>query len=338
VKRKNIIKITKEEAMPRVVGEKVKKEKDDKIKQLDNVKNENVVNKKSLNTKKATSKTNSKVGSSKNSKGSRLEKTSNNKTSAKENDRRKSSTVKNKALDKSVVKGKDISESKKISTKEDKKEPKTYLKEYYDLPYRYDETIVTILAQTPKRLFVYWDVSDKDKERYRNAFGEDFFEKTYPVLLVHNEELNYTFEIPINDFANSWYLDIKDSKTKYVVQLGRKFKNIEQAHNVNYEKMQEEHVSLQNDFVYITDSNKLEAPNDHVLFEKLKGQITYRNLKTGDEFNKDISNIISKLEGTYSNAGVQELYKELYGDEFDRGEFSISNPGSGMPTSGMFRK
>jgi hypothetical protein len=335
VKRKNIIKITKEEAMPKFVGEKVKKEKDDKIKQLDNVKNENVVNKKSLNSKKATSKTNSKVDSSKNNTGSKIERAStNNKTSAKEKDRKKSTTVRNKAPAKPVVKEKDISESKKISTKE----PKTYLKEYYDLPYRYDETIVTILAQTPKRLFVYWDVSDKDKERYRKAFGEDFFEKTYPVLLVHNEELNYTFEIPINDFANSWYLDIKDSKTKYVVQLGRKFKNIEQAHNVNYEKMQEEHVSLQNDFVYITDSNKLEAPNDHVLFEKLKGQITYRNLKTGDEFNKDISDIISKLEGTYSNAGVQELYKELYGDEFDRGEFSISNPGSGMPTSGMFRK
>ena len=84
-----------------------------------------------------------------------------------------------------------------------------YLLEYYDLPFRYNETVVKILAQTPKRLFVYWDVADKDKQTYLNAFGESFFNDTYPVLLVHNENKNYTSEVAINDFANSWYLDIQ---------------------------------------------------------------------------------------------------------------------------------
>ena len=186
---------------------------------------------------------------------------------------------------------------------------------------------------------MYWDVSDKDREKYRKAFGDDFFQKTYPVLLIHNEELNYTFEVPINDFANSWYLDIQDSKTKYVVQLGRKFRTVKDAKSFDREVVREEQINFQNDFIYITDSNKLEAPNDHILFEKLGNQVTYRNIKNGNEYNKDINSLMSKLQNIYPDSNIKNLYKELYGDELDGEEgFNISNPSSGsMPTSG-FRK
>ena len=211
-----------------------------------------------------------------------------------------------------------------------------FLQEYYDLPYRYNETIVTILAQTPKRLFVYWDISDKDREKYRKAFGDDFFEKTYPVLLVHNEELNYTFEVPINDFANSWYLDIQDSKTNYVVQLGRKFKNVEQTKTANFEVVKEEHINLQNDFIYITDSNKLEAPNDHMLFELLSSKVTYRNVKDGSESTKDLKDLVNDFNRVYPAEVVHELYTKLYSNEIMQEDFGRKNPASseiGLPTS-----
>ena len=238
---------------------------------------------------------------------------------------------------KAVVKksnAKVANQKKAITRKKVSKTKKEYVSEYYDLPYRYNETVVKILAQTPKKLFVYWDVADKDNQTYINAFGQNFFEKTYPVLLVHNEELNYTFEIPINDFANSWYIDINDSKTKYVVQLGRKFRDVNDI-KVSKQIAEEEKINLQNDFVYISDSNKLETPNDHMLFEKVGNQITYRNIKNGTEFAKDVKFIVSKLEKTYTNPNVKDMYKELYEDEFNtEEEFSISNPGSkDIPTS-----
>ena len=182
------------------------------------------------------------------------------------------------------------------------------------------------MAQTPRRLFVYWEVSEKDKETYKNAFGEDFFEKTYPVLLVYNEQMNYTFEVPINDFANSWYLDIKDPKTKYVVKLGRKFRNIADIRE-NKEIIKEEHINLQNDFIYITDSNKLEAPNDHVLFEKLPSKIIYRNVKNGDETNKDTNQILDKIAENYKEANIKDVYYTLYGEEIS--EEILNNPTSG---------
>ena len=223
----------------------------------------------------------------------------------------------------------------KVATKETTKKL-DFLQEYYDLPYRYNETIVTILAQTPKKLFVYWDISDKDKESYIKAFGEDFFEKTYPILLVHNEDLNYTFEVPINDFANSWYLDINDPRTNYVVQLGRKFKSSDQMKNINYNAVRQENINLQNDFIYITDSNKLESPNDHILFELLSDKIRYRNVKTGREFTKDLKSLSKELINSYPNEVINELYTKLYEDEITREDFGRKNPLSGelgLPTS-----
>lgn len=290
------------------------------------------------NTKKVLKEKNSsKSKTSKKTKAKKAETTKKISAASKKSDSSKTAKKevkeKNNKLKKETIKK--AVRTAKIPAKKPKKELKQeYLQEYYDLPYRYNETVVKILAQTPKRLFVYWEISEKDRETYLNAFGEDFFEKTYPVLLVHNEEMNYTFEVPINDFANSWYLDIQDPKTKYVVQLGRKFRNIQDIRPVK-EIIEKENINLQNDYIEITNSNELEAPNDHVLFESLGNQVTYRNVKNGYEFKKDISSVIEKLSKSYKDADIKEIYRELYGEEIS--EDILSNPSSGSLSSSSFK-
>lgn len=211
--------------------------------------------------------------------------------------------------------------------KNEAQEQTSYMLEYYDLPYRYNETIVKILAQTPKKLFVYWDISDSDRQKYLKAFGERFFEETYPVLLVHNEEKNYTFEVPINDFANSWYLDINDAKSKYVIELGRKFRTKPEIVNIaTTEETQD--VVLHNDYVPIIKSNVLEVPNDCILFENLPRKILYRNVKNNQENFVDIENIgfIKDIEHIYS---INDLYKEFYKDEIEEENMlDLLNPSS----------
>ena len=222
------------------------------------------------------------------------------------------------------------SEEKKEKTESSFKSK--YMLEYYDLPYRYNETVVKILAQTPKRLFVYWDISDIDRKKFQEAFGERFFEETYPVLLVHNEDKNYTFEVPINDFANSWYLDINDPKSKYVIQLGRKFRT--KPEFVNIASVQTNSVELQNDYVPITTSNILEVPNDHILFEKIGTRALYRNVKTNIESYVDIANskFMKKIGKIYS---IYDLYKEIYKNELGDGSLTdLLNPSS-MSSSGV---
>lgn len=187
---------------------------------------------------------------------------------------------------------------------------KINLLEYYDLPYRYNQTVVKVLAQTPKTLFVYWDISDEDRKNYIKQYGEDFFNTTKPVLIIHNVTMNYTFEIEINDFANCWYFNINDEKCEYVVELGRRSKG--------------NNVSIPNDYLYVTSSNKIESPNGHVLFEKAQKTLYYRDVKTNKTYSKDVANLeFIKYFGKIYN--LTSLYKEIYKDE---NIFDINNPTS----------
>ena len=235
-------------------------------------------------------------------------------------------------MEESADNSKNENSSKDEKIKQDKKveEKKTpdYLVEYYDLPYRYNETTVKILAQTPKRLFVYWDIADNDREKYINAFGSDFFYKTYPVLLLYNEDKKYVKEIAINDFANSWYIDIDDPKTKYTIQLGRKF--IEQPQIIDMAKISENNIILRTDYLPIASSNTLEAPNDHVLLENLPKFIIFRNVKTNQEVAVELNKFKDSLG---DNFNVGEFYEEHYKDEISEGMFDMANPSSKLSSS-----
>ena len=240
---------------------------------------------------------------------------------------KKSTSTKSKTRKTKIVKVPSLATARKksISKKTKKEEKKDFASvlEYYDLPYRYNETVVKILAQTPKILFVYWDLSDADREKYKEKYGEYFFNDTYPVLIVHNKTLNYSQEIEINDFANSWYIHLSDSRSEYYVELGRRFKD--------YAKRNPELPPIEdvNSIIPVTSSNNLVMPNDHVLLDEVKPKVKYRNVKTNEETYKDTRHILAnnKLIDFYS------LYKEIYQVENLSNIFSLSNPSSGNPTS-----
>ena len=232
--------------------------------------------------------------------------------------------------------------AKALTTKKDSalsSKPAEFLSEYYDLPTTYNKTIVKILAQTPFNLFVYWDLSEEDKNKFKENYGENFFETTKPVLIIHNETMNYSFEVEINDFANSWYLPIKDTKCKYTVELGRRkiFNNF--SNNIN------EPYAFSNNYVQLTSSNIIEAPNDHILFEKKypifnnKANITYRNVKTNHNYTKEISIAdFTSCTSTIYNNEIYDLYKKMYKPEIlqeymnNKNKF-VNNPSSGNISS-----
>ena len=205
--------------------------------------------------------------------------------------------------------------------------------EYYDLPYKYNKTVVKILAQTPTNLFVYWEISDEDREKFKKQYGEYFFEITKPVLVIHNLTMNYSFEIDINDFANSWYFHVNDSSCEYKIELGRR------PIPVNYNYMPQYDVEkngpinpIQTPYVYISSSNNLEAPNDHILFNN-KNKIYFRNVKTNQIIEKDVKDFPFIVKDN-EFVNIHELYKKLYKDEISDDKFDRMNPSSGNPSSG----
>lgn len=197
--------------------------------------------------------------------------------------------------------------SKKISSSKS-----TQLKpfsEYYDLPYRYNQTVIKILAQTPHALFIYWDISDDDRNEMIKKYGDNFFYETKPVLLVHNKTLNSNFEIEVDDFTNSWYLRTPTSNCVFEIELGRK--KITDNKKINFEN--------NSNILHITKSNTLESPNDHILKETLN-TVYFKNVKTNEFEKRDVSNY--NINNVY---GLIDLYNDENGYE--------NNPSSGFKIS-----
>ena len=229
--------------------------------------------------------------------------------------------------------------TRKATAKTKKQEQFVDIVEYYDLPYRYNETVIKILYQTPNTLFVYWDISDKDRENYIKQYGENFFNITRPVLIIHNITMNYSFEVPIDDFANSWYLHINDSKCDYKVELGRR------PNYYNEEATKEIQENINTDYIYVSSSNEIETPNDHVLFSTNENNtIKFRNIKNNDEKTISLVDFVRSLPALKEKRDIpiiseeifQAVYSGIYKDEdisfFER----LSNPSSGgLATSNM---
>ena len=95
--------------------------------------------------------------------------------------------------------------------------------EYYELPIKYDETVVRLLVQSPKRMYAYWDISDDTRKSFSKRFFN--YENSTPVLRVINLTKNYFYEIEIDPFANNYYIDVEDGNCDYEVELGRKSNN-----------------------------------------------------------------------------------------------------------------
>ena len=225
----------------------------------------------------------------------------------KKTDTKKSTASTTKKTTKSTTKKSTTVAKKKTSTTAKKKSTTTKTKkleasivaEYYDLPYRYNETVVKILYQTPTILFVYWDISDFDREQFINQYGENFFNNTKPILKIFNLTKGYDFEVEINDFANSWYINVNDANCEYKVELARRTINFE-------EKLNEE-------YIYISSSNDIEFPNDHILLESLPNKINFRNVKTNKITTKDISTM--HIVGINKIYNANDFYKRFYKDE-----------------------
>ena len=244
----------------------------------------------------------------------------------------KTSTSSKKSTVKSVTDKSKTTAAKKSTTKKtnttkkssSKKKVVPVVNEYYDLPFRYNQTVVRILAQTPNKLFIYWDISDEDRNNYEKKYGSDFFHNTRPYLIITNTTMNYTFEVEINDFANSWYLNINDASCDYKVELARKF-IVDSKHDVSINNTTDEHLTpyFANETLTITSSNELEVPNDHILIEKLGNSVFFRNVKTNIVEEKSTSSLsfMQKIGNIYN---IYDLYKQMYHDELKENELSVN--------------
>ncbi|MCI8411335.1 MAG: DUF4912 domain-containing protein [Clostridia bacterium] len=276
--------------MPRKTKEQTELENEKK----ETKKTSTTVKKTATKTKKATDTTKKSTAASK-------------KTTTKSSINKKASTTKKAKSTK-----KNSSATKKVTKKSTDKK-KVEILEYYDLPYRYNQTVVKVLAQTPTTLFIYWDISDTDRKTFIEKYGDNFFETTKPILIIHNDTLGYSFEVEINDFANSWYLHVSDSRSDYRIELGRR--PINKVENFN------------TDYIFVSMSNEIESPNDKILFDNNQKMVYFRDIKTGIQTEKIVTSM-SFIRNMGKIYNIYDLYKQIYQNENIEEIYDLSNPSS----------
>ena len=243
------------------------------------------------------------------------------KTSTKATTKKASTTRKTKKTKADLEKtAADVENGLALEKAENEAKEKVSVVEYYDLPYRYNQTVVKILAQTPNILFVYWGISDDDRNNFVSQYGENFFNNTVPVLLVINKTMNYSYEVQINDFANSWYLHVNDANCEYQVELGRRNK--------------ENHQNYYSNYYYVTTSNNLDMPNDHILLDNIPHNVLFKNVKTQELVEKPIANI-EFLKEFAKNKEFYKYFKELLNGELEGDGITLNLPSS--QTSSSFK-
>lgn len=125
------------------------------------------------------------------------------------------------------------------------------ISEYYELPNKYNETIVRLLVQSPTRIYAYWEVNEEAVKKIKANYNE-----CTPVLKITNLTMNYSYEVEIDPYATNYYIDVKDANCNYKVELGRKYNN---------------------EYISIFQSNQVTVPRSMPLNQNETDEVIYRN-------------------------------------------------------------
>ena len=174
-----------------------------------------------------------------------------------------------------------------------KKDDFDYISEYYEIPQKYNETMIKVLAQNPNKLFVYWEISNDHISKYLNEYGDTFYELTYPILILENKKNNHRSEIIIDGFANSWYIDIIDDSSTYSVTYARKV-------SCNMVNLNDNSILKKDEIIHFAKSNNIVSPNGHILYND-SNNILFKSIKTNTEYTIPLTNILQSSNNIYSN-------------------------------------
>ena len=96
-----------------------------------------------------------------------------------------------------------------------------------ELPTFYDQDKIILQVRDPHWLHAYWELRDQTIQGLKRKLGDDFSRakkvlRVYDVtnIIFNGSNANRFFDIQINDFANSWYVDTAGPGRAWCVDLG----------------------------------------------------------------------------------------------------------------------
>ena len=96
-----------------------------------------------------------------------------------------------------------------------------------ELPAFYDQERIILQVRDPYWLHAYWELRDQTVQALKSKLGGDFYRakkvlRVYDVtnIIFNGANAHRFFDIQINDFANSWYVDTAGPGRAWCVDLG----------------------------------------------------------------------------------------------------------------------
>lgn len=96
-----------------------------------------------------------------------------------------------------------------------------------DLPYQYDRDRIVLQVRDPWWIHAYWEVSNATLERLKNELKDEFHRarkvlRVYDVshIVFNGRNAHRFFDIQINEYVNSWYIDTQGPGRSWCVDLG----------------------------------------------------------------------------------------------------------------------
>ena len=96
-----------------------------------------------------------------------------------------------------------------------------------ELPSSYDRDRIILQVRDPRWLHSYWELRERTIQDLKNKLGEGFYRakrvlRVYDVtnIIFNGSNANRFFDIQVNDFANSWYVDTAGPGRAWCMDLG----------------------------------------------------------------------------------------------------------------------
>ncbi|MDO9572973.1 MAG: DUF4912 domain-containing protein [Candidatus Omnitrophota bacterium] len=97
----------------------------------------------------------------------------------------------------------------------------------HDIPFCYDQDKIVLQVRDPHWVHTYWELRNQTLGGLRIRLGDEFARarkvlRVYDVtnIIFNGSNANSFFDIQINDFANSWYIDTNGPGRAFCVDLG----------------------------------------------------------------------------------------------------------------------
>lgn len=84
-----------------------------------------------------------------------------------------------------------------------------------------NDTHIVLLTRNPYWLYAYWHILDDTIKDFENRFGNRGWENHNLFLKLVNLSTQKEYLLPINNYADSWYIKIGDTHCQWKVYLGK---------------------------------------------------------------------------------------------------------------------